>query len=102
MALPTLYDLTDPSTNLADVLAFDLTPLDKYRITFGEGLIPAALGVAFGYEQKGVLGAIAGAFVGYMAPLPLAAFILLKAANSSVDRLALSGYPSRRRNRRRR
>lgn len=102
--LPTLYDLSTPASNLAafeeslSALSFDLDP---YRITWGQGIIPAALGVAFGYEQKGALGAVLGAVAGYMAPLPLALFILAKAASGSIDRHALAGYSPRRRSRRR-
>lgn len=103
MALPTLYDLTDPSSNLADVLSFDLTPLDKYRFTFGEGLVPGGIGAVFGYENYGWKGAILGAIVGYMAPLPAVSFILLKAGSDALQvPTALQGYSSRRRYRRRR
>lgn len=102
--LPTLYDLSTPASNLAafeenlSVLEFSLEP---YRITWGAGVIPAALGAAFGHEQKGVPGLLLGAFVGYMAPLPLALFILAKAASGSIDKYALAGYSPRRRRSRR-
>lgn len=86
--LPTLYDLSTPSSNLAAAepgdLSFDLTPLDKYRLTFGEGLIPGGIGAAFGYKNFGMLGGVLGAFIGYMAPLPAVGFILLKAGSDML------------------
>lgn len=94
--LPTLYDMSDPASNLA----FDLTPLDRYRLTFGEGLIPGAIGARFGYVQYGWLGAILGAFAGYMAPLPTVGLIMAKAGSDAVASGALTGL-SRRRYRRR-
>jgi hypothetical protein len=90
-ALPTIYDLTDPSSNLA---AYDAEygqlgqPLDGFmpaaladnRFLMGAEYVPALFAGAYGYRRhRSILPTLAWALAGYMAPLPVAGVIAYEA-----------------------
>lgn len=84
-ALPTLYDYTDPSSNLS---AYDMPSnggcvgdslagvvpdiLSENRFLWGADVIPTAIAGIYGYRRSGgqLLPTLLWALGGYMAPLP--------------------------------
>jgi hypothetical protein len=95
--LPTVYDLTDPPSNLAGGLAFDVP-----RFQWGEGVIPAGVAAILASERWGMLGGTIAAVAGYLAPLPVVGVLLAQQASRALETQAgLTGY-SLRHNRQRR
>lgn len=99
-ALPTIYDLTDPSSNLAyydptsNLAAYDaeygqlgtsfdgMMPayLADNRFLMGAEYAPALFAGAYGYRRhRSILPTLAWALAGYMAPLPVAGLIAFEA-----------------------
>lgn len=83
--LPTLYDLTDPSSNLAG----GGLALDVPRFTWGESVIPAGVAAILASERYGLLGGLAAAVAGYIAPLPVVGALLAQQASRAFDNSAV-------------
>ena len=118
--LPTLYDLTEPASNLAAADMFwpgdqgrwqaanlaGVVPdvIEKNRFLVGQDYVPAYLAGLYGFKRRGRLidGILLG-LVGYMAPLPAAGLIAYDAfvGLPTAPQVSLSGYTySRSRSRR--
>ena len=81
--LPVLYDLTDPSSNLAAYDGIMPSYLADNRFLWGAELVPAFFAGAYGYRRNGALGGLLWALAGYMAPLPVAGVIAYEAGTRS-------------------
>jgi hypothetical protein len=77
-ALPTVYDYTDPSSNLAlydeSALSGAYLPdfLSENRFLWGADLIPTYLAAYHGYRRSGggIVSTLLWGLAGYIAPLP--------------------------------
>jgi len=90
--LPVAYDFTDPASNLAFLGAYDETILDGIvpdvlkdnRFLWGAEVVPAYFAGLYGYKRHGsVLGGLAWALAGYMAPLPVVALAAYESTTQS-------------------
>jgi hypothetical protein len=78
MSLPTIYDLSTPTSNLAALMGLgeSIVPaiLSENRIMTGADLVPALFAGAHGYRRShSFLQTILWGIAGYMAPFPVVA-----------------------------
>lgn len=78
-SFPSIYDYTDPATNLAGVLP---DVLENNRFLMGAELVPVLVTAAHGYRKSGggILATLLWGLAGYMAPLPVTGIAVYEAA----------------------
>lgn len=74
-SLPTIYDYSDPASNLAGLLP---DVLEQNRFLTGVEYIPYLVAAAHGYRRSGgnILTTVLWGLAGYMAPLPVVGFAI--------------------------
>ena len=92
MALPSIYDLTDPTSNLAADRLILPPFIEDNRIDYAERwALPLAVGTAVWLAGRGLLPTAAWTLGAYMAPMPVAALQALMMARGAQRATALSG-----------
>lgn len=107
MALPTIYDLSTPTSNLAEFMGLDETFMPSIladnRLMFGADIVPALFAGAHGYKRSHNLWqTLLWGLAGYMAPFPVVAVAAFESATGktalqrSLNGLEGHGSSSRR------